>query len=350
MLLPQKQKRKDPRLFLICAILLILPIISIAYARNDDRNEGFEQKEVAKAIEKEEGLKIKSIDTQIVSKHWGKVDRDNIRKQIKIVKSLGANYAAVSTPYDRPEIMKLWVEEIHLQGMNVWFRSHWLNWEGDENHPANMTVKEYLEKTSGFIKSNPSLFKENDAFTVCVEPEQVFTARGTDVYDWYSYNKFILDQMSVADDSFAEIKLGGKIKTNWISMNGWVVDNALEDETVEKLGLITIDHYSDQKFSVPAKTLAKQMSDDLDRFHEKWQKPIILGEWGYNIEREVPDYEQREVLAETLNALKDKNYLVGFNYWAHLGNSSRLIDDTYGTDYKLRPAAAILRDYFNLKR
>jgi hypothetical protein len=256
---------------------------------------------------------------------------------------------AISSPYDYPDIMKAWSDEIHRQGLKVWYRSHWLNWEGDEDHLSDMTVKQYLDKTSDFIKSHPSYFKEGDAFTVCVEPEQVFVARGTDVYDWYSYNKFVVDQIDVANAAFAAIDLSGKIHTNWISMNGWVVDNGLEKETVDKMGLITVDHYPSQKVILPPLAVADKMSSDLDKFYNKWKVPIILGEWGYNIEQEVSDFDQREVVLEVLDALGTKKYLVGINYWSHMGNSSRIINDKNGSDLEYRPAAIILRDFYNKK-
>jgi hypothetical protein len=138
----------------------LLPILNITYA-NFSRVEGKAGNTGShpETIRDKEGLQIKSVDTQIISKHWGKVGKSNIQTQVKLIKDLGANYVAVSTPYDNPELLKEWASEIHKAGMSVWFRSHWLNWEGDENHPSDMTIKGYLDKTSSFIKSNPVLFQ-----------------------------------------------------------------------------------------------------------------------------------------------------------------------------------------------
>jgi hypothetical protein len=177
----------------------------------------------------------------------------------------------------------------------------------------------------------------------------VFTARGTDVYDWYSYNKFVIDQIDVADMAFSDIGLEGKIHTNWISMNGWVVDNGLEKDTVEKMGVITVDHYPNQKILLPPTTAAENLGADLDRMYSKWGKPIILGEWGYNIEQEVSDTDQLEVISKTLEILSAKGYLIGLNYWSHMGNSSRLISDKEGSNLSLRPAAYSLKDFFTKK-
>jgi len=343
----KSKNHKNYKAIFIFLILIILTVVTVFYAKYSSA------KSVNIALDssnlKSSGIQIKSIDTQVVSKHWGEIDPEKVKEQIKTIKDLGVNYIAISTPYDDPELMKVWVDEIHHQGLNVWFRSHWLNWEGDDNHPSDMTMAEYLSKTKEFIKSHPSYFHEGDAFTVCVEPEQVFTARDTDVYDWYSYNKFLIDQIDIANAAFADIELAGKIHTNWISMNGWVVENGLTQEAVDKMGLITVDHYSNQKVILPPGVVADHLGADLDRMYQKWQKPILLGEWGYNIEQEVTDFDQREVVRESLSVLNGKKYLVGLNYWAHMGNSSRIINDKDGTNLSYRPAAIILRDFYNKK-
>lgn len=340
------RKQRNSKGWLIALVILCLPILNISYALISRADSGDQVILPAKAQTESNSLTIKSVDTQIISKHWGEIDKDNVSEQINLIKSLNANYIAISTPYDDPAVMKEWAEAIHQAGLHVWFRSHWLNWEGDENHPSNMTIKEYLDRTENFIKANQSLFKSGDALTVCVEPEQVFTARGTDVYDWYSYNKFVIDQIDVASRAFSDIGLDGEIYTNWISMNGWVVQNALEKETVEKMGLITVDHYPDQKTILPAETAAQNLSNDLDKIYQKWQKPIILGEWGYNIEQEVTDFDQKEVLNKTFEQLSTKKYLIGLNYWAHMGNTSRLISDKDGKNLILRPAAVELQNFY----
>lgn len=344
---PPKKPRNFKTIF-FAAVVLVLVGLNIGYASFSEATK--KTVDLTSPNLKETGLQVKSIDTQIVSKNWGKVDPDNIRLEVQKDRALGVNYLAISTPYDHPDIMKAWADEIHAQGLNVWFRSHWLSWEGDENHASTMSIKDYLDKTAAFVEANPALFRAGDAFTFCVEPEQVFTARGTDVYDWYTYNKFVVDQVDRADESFAAIGLASKIHTNWISMNGWVVENALEQTTVDKLGLITVDHYSNEKIIVPPAALAETLSTDLDRFYQKWQKPILIGEWGYNIEQEVPDIDQREVMAEVTKMIHTKSYIVGLNYWADMGNSSRILDDNYGVDLKYRPAAIVLRDFYNQKQ
>ncbi|MFA7253156.1 MAG: hypothetical protein WC107_01215 [Patescibacteria group bacterium] len=342
------RKSKSFRIIFLLLIFFFFPILNIGYAKYSDPKGKNTIQESSKLSGK--GMQIRSIDTQIVSKHWENVDENDIKEQVLMIKNLGANYIAVSTPYDNPATLKLWADSIHNAGLNVWFRSHWLDWEGDNNHQSVMKVEDYLKKTGDFIQANPAFFRQGDAFTVCVEPEQVFTARKIQVFDWYGYNKFVIDQIDIANASFTEIGLSGQIHTNWISMNGWVVENGLSQEAVDKMGLITVDHYSNEKTIVPPAVLADKMASDLERMYEKWQKPIILGEWGYNIEQEVDDYTQKQTVEETLNRLSNLRFLVGINYWDHMGNSSRLINDVDGVRLEYRPSALTVRDFFQSKK
>src|SRR3990170_8306941 len=189
---------------------------------------------------------VRSIDTQVISKHWPKVTRDSVREQVGLLKDLGVNYIAVDTPYDRLEDLRVWAEEIHRLGINVWFRSHWTGWEGDEGAPNIMSPEEYLEETGKFIVNNPNLFLEGDAFTMAVEAEQVGVGIGRKFLTWDEYRDFLLAEIAVANDAFSEIGLGGKIHTNWLSLNGWVAMNRLTQNLVEKLELIVVDHFVGQ--------------------------------------------------------------------------------------------------------
>src|SRR5258708_615410 len=159
-----------------------------------------------------------------------------------------------------------------------------------------------------------------DCFTMAVEPEQVGIGLGLRFLNWDAYRKFLLDQVSIANIAFKEIGLKGKIYTNWISVNGWVVENQFTFPLVKNLGLITIDHYVDQSKTIgdysDAKTTVQQTISDLDGFHAKWNVPILVGEWGYQIFQNVPDNLQANVINKMFEAFKSRNYIVGVNYWA----------------------------------
>lgn len=293
---------------------------------------------------------VRSIDTQVITKHWEKVPRESIRNQISLLKSLGVNYIAIATPYNKPQDMKMWADEIHNQGLNVWFRSHWNEWEGVNKAPNVMTPRESLQKTKQFIVSNPTLFKEGDAFTVTVEPEQAGIGLGKKFASWDEYRSYLLNQITTANEGFEQIGLYPKIHTNWLSTNGWVVENVLTQDVVDKLGIIVIDHYSPQSRTIGAldnpDDIAKQMSSDLDFYYSKWKKPIMLGEWGYQIYQDTDDPHQAETIQKVLTALSTKDYLVGMNYWSHMGHHSKIIDDHQGGNLTLRPSAQVLKDLY----
>ncbi|HOX41013.1 MAG TPA: hypothetical protein PK263_02370, partial [bacterium] len=294
--------------------------------------------------------KIKSIDTQIISKCWNNVPQDSINKQVQMLKDLGVNYIAIGTPYDRPAEMEKWTTAIHNAGLKVWFRSHWLNWEGDEGQPKNMTAEQYLAKTKQFIIDNPTLFKAGDSFTVNVEAENAGVGADKPFADWAAYRAFLVQEIDLSNQAFSQIGLGGKIATNWLSMNGWIIENALDQTTVSKMGLITPDHYSPQgngTGEISSTKIASDMSADLDRFYAKWKVPIMIGEWGYNINGDVSDQMQKEVVEKVYQVFAGKSYIYGVSYWDHMGNQTKIINDNSGTPTTYRPAADVIKSYFS---
>ncbi len=295
-------------------------------------------------------FKVRSVDTQVVSKHWKGVSEEMVREQVTAIKSLGVNYVAIGTPYDELEDMRKWTREIHAQGLHVWFRSHWLEWEGDNGRPATMTPEQYLDKTEKFILANRELFQEGDAFTVAVEAEQAGVGPGKRFLNWEEYKAFLLLEVNVANKSFKQIGLDRKIHTNWLSMNGWVAQNVVTPELAKQLGLITIDHFSPQSdtigtFDTP-ESIANRMSEDLDAMYLRLKVPLFLGEWGYQINQESGEDHQAAVAEAVFSRLVVKPYLVGANYWVHMGHYSRLFNDQGGKIVHERPVAGVVRYFF----
>jgi len=294
---------------------------------------------------------VRSIDTQVISKHWPDVTRESVHEQVALLKALGVNYIAVATPYDRLDDLKIWAEEIHAAGLHVWFRPHWAEWEGDEGLPAIMSPEEYLQRTSQFIKANPELFVAGDAFTVAVEAEQVGVGLGKRFLTWDDYRNFLLAQISTANKAFGDIDLQGEVHTNWISVNGWVVEHQFTQKLVDRLDLIVVDHFVGQSQTIgslndPDEIVQKTIRD-LDNYYKQWKVPILLGEWGYQIYQDVPDDVQAEVIDKLFTELKTKDYLVGVNYWTHLGNTASIIGDEYGANLQYRKAAEVIRSYYD---
>lgn len=294
---------------------------------------------------------IRSVDTQVISKHWPDVREEAIKEQVGLLKNLGVNYIAIGTPYDRVEDMRLWTNQIHAAGLNVWFRSHWAEWEGDEGLPSTLSKEDYLRRTKDFILANPDLFVEGDAFTVAVEAEQVGIGLGMRFLNWNEYREFLLLEIAVANEAFTEIGLEGKIHTNWLSMNGWILDNQMTQEVMDKIDLIVVDHFVNQSQTIgeleDISTIVNVTSQDLDRWHEKFGKPIFIGEWGYHIFQTVSDDRQAEVIKAMFTEFASKDYLVGVNYWVHMGNPAALIGDEYGTNLTYREAAEVIRSFYN---
>lgn len=293
---------------------------------------------------------IKSIDTQIVSKYWLNLSKESIQNQVTLLKMLNVNYIAIDTPYDREADLQNWADEIHRQGLHVWFRSHWDNWEGDDSKPASMLPQDYLEQTEKFIEKYPTLFKAGDSFTVAIEPEQVGVGLGKDFRDWDQYKTFLLNEIVYANDGFKKIGLDHKVYTNWLSTNAWVAQNIFTKDLVDKIGIIVIDHYSAQSKTLGAFedpiTYSNSMSNDLDNLYKKWKKPILVGEWGYQIYQDTSEDLQATVINEVISKIKEKPYIIGLNYWAHMGNHSRIIGDENGSKLTYRKAAIILKDVF----
>ena len=199
-------------------------------------------------------------------------------------------------------------------------------------------------------KNNPDLFVPGDAFTMAVEPEQVGIGLGKRFLNWDQYRSFLLSQIALSNEAFESINLKNKIYTNWLSVNGWIVENQFTQEVADKLGLITVDHFVGQSKTIGDSTdtqlVVQQTMYDLDRFNARWNLPILLGEWGYQIFQSVPEEAQAKVVGELMAELAKRKYLVGINYWVHMGNSASLIGDQYGTNLKYRQAALVLKSYY----
>jgi hypothetical protein len=298
----------------------------------------------------EYNFNIRSVDTQVVSKHWKNVSEEMVHEQVTAIKTLGVNYIAIGTPYDEVGDMRKWVTEIHAQGLHVWFRSHWLEWEGDNGRPASMSPDRYIEKTAEFIVQNRELFQAGDSFTVAVEAEQAGVGPGKRFLNWEEYKNFLLLEVTTANNSFQKIDLDHQIHTNWLSMNGWVAQNVITPELAKQLGLITVDHFSPQSETIgtfdSAAAIADTMSKDLDSMYLRLKVPLFLGEWGYQINQETPEDYQKTVTESVLSQLGTKSYLVGMNYWVHMGHYSRIFNDNGGKITTEREVGRVIRSFF----
>lgn len=263
--------------------------------------------------------------------------REFISRWLDRAQNLGVNYVAVETPYDNPACgnsvayTATWVHEIHARGLSVWHRHMPLAFEGIYDTPKNPS-NDYLSQIGRYIRDNPSFFVEGDIFTPIPEPQNGGIAGGTYcpanicMYRSVShFNRWLRDAMDVSEQSFSSIGLGGKMKIGYFGFDGFVAwgDNnpdwngMLEDETVKKMGNITIDHYPE--------IVGDTMANDLDELSARYPNfPIIIGEWGT-----ITGGDTELQVRTTMQAARRPN-VVGFSYWhMGMGGNERLIEEDF---------------------
>lgn len=300
---------------------------------------------------------VKSVDAQVMSKYWAVTDENQIRSLVKADKAIGAKQIAVSANYNNYNLLKKWADVIHSEGLNVWFRGHWDEWDSWEKPEIKngITSGEYLNKTKQFIIAHPELFRAGDSFTMCVESENAAWWTGIDhgpFNGWDDWRAFTRNQVTYADDAFSQIGLGGKVKTNWINMNGWVAWNELDQTTVNTLGQLTLDHIIDWTDDINTYKNALFSGNGngfygYDEYHNKWNVPMMAGEWGYStFNQNVDPVYQKELTSAIFKEFANRPYIVGINYWIDVGHASRLFDTPNLLDYNRRPVADVIQQYF----
>lgn len=214
----------------------------------------------------------------------------------------------------------------------------------------------YLDKTYDFIVDNPTLFANGDIFTACVECNNAdnsnnFTFRTGGVtggaFNFTLYNRFLRDQVTYANAGF--VAIGKSVRTNLLSfslsllnLNGQTLDSGddgasggLTDANMVSYmdSIVTIDHYNSSTYRSTA-TYSTAYNSDLDKIQTAFPScQIMIGEWGYHTTTATQDGEQYGMYDTiTSNVLRQKSYILGVNYWNHLGQTqSSLWTDTSGT-------------------
>lgn len=264
------------------------------------------------------------------------VDGSYIQNWVAKAKELGVNYVAVETPYDSPDCgdslsyTRLWVSEIRKQGLKVWHRHMPMAFEGI--YGETKRSGDFITLISSYIKNNPDLFREGDIFTPTPEPQNggihgvTYCSQSFCQFNGpREFNQWLRDAMEQSEIAFTQIGLGGKMKVGYYGFDGFVAwgDNnpdwngILEDETIAKMGNITIDHY--------AEIVGDTMENDLNELQARYPGvPIVIGEWGTI----TPNDPEAQVLA-SMGAAKRPG-VTGFNYW-HIGTGGNeaLIDGDF---------------------
>ncbi len=252
-------------------------------------------------------------------------DMTFINAWIDTAKQLGVTHISVETPYDSPacgdavEYTKRWVDAIHSKGLKVWHRHMPLAFEGIYDTPKDNSTN-YLVQIETYIKDHPTFFRSGDIFTPTPQPQnggiQGITYCSFNVCIFPSrtaFNFWLRSAMDVSDRAFREIKLSGKVKTGYYGFDGFVAwgdenpdwNGILDDETVKRMGNITIDHYPE--------IVGDTMMNDLNELEARYPNvPIVIGEWGTITGGDVEQQVLRSMGASV------RPSVVGFNYW-HLG-------------------------------
>lgn len=270
---------------------------------------------------------IRSIDTMKTSRDQARYDltdpelAERISKELQAIKNMGVNYVSIGTPYDKEflPILKLWVNKAHELGLHVWFRGNFSSWEGWFGYPKNMTAAQHLIKTAEFIEDNQGLFLDGDSFTAAPEAENGGPWNPVKMANFNAYRSFLKEQYDICKTGFE--KFGKQIYCNWFSMNADIANNVLDKETVNYVGnLITIDHYVGDK---------QRMKKNIESLHDKFGATILIGEFGAPIPEynaEMTEEEQAEFVADVFWLLKEKNYILGVNYWTSKGGSTAIFN------------------------
>lgn len=282
-----------------------------------------------------------------------------INQIVQASASLGNEYITVDTHWEYAWYTQRWVNAIRLVHKKVWFRMMPNQWENNNGTTGILSPAIYEEQLTSFILNHPSLFQSQDIFDADPEPENGKYWKATYGNTWtrnapniatHAYNAFIRDTTTLATQSFNHLGIYG-IYTTIRSTNAFFPTHPriFEAQTVQLLGVITIDSYPDQSTTDPVKATNARINE-LIKIEHIWHVPIVLGEIGYSNRINVDNNTQHRVLSQEFEALRKLSFVQGANYWVgiggpHAGGFTYLF--TPGTSgWILRPAGNDVKNFF----
>lgn len=283
---------------------------------------------------------IQSIDSMKSTKDAVCGQRDDawIGSWLDKAKELGANYVAISMPYDNPscanstDYANRWIKLIRQKGLHVWHRRMPLAFEGIYSTPK--AGQDFLGQIYSYIKSNSSQFQPGDIFTPIPEPQNggINGFSSCNGYCQFSsisaFNQWLRDAISRSNQAFNELGISN-IKVGYFGFDGFVTwgDNnpdwhgILEDSTVQAMGnVITIDHYPE--------AIGGNMDTDLSELEAKYPNAkIVIGEWGT-----ITGGSTEQSVINSMGGAKKHKNVVGFNYWQFgpEGSGEQLVNESNG--------------------
>ncbi len=284
---------------------------------------------------------IRAVDTMKSSRDkarsWNTAPdlEEKIDAQMSAIKTMGANYVTIDTPYDNEFLpyLSAWIKGARSHNLHVWFRGNWSAWEGWFDYPKNLVPIQHLQKTDIFIQSHPEFFADGDIFDPCPECEN--SGNWNQPEDNALFNKFLIDQYLMSKKAFES--MGKKVHTNIFSIIGGRAKEVLDEKTIATLdNTVTIDHYV-------ADTAT--MTEYLDYF-AKLKAKIVIGEFGApipDINGSMNEDEQAEFVDAIFKELyRYKDTVVGVNYYVLTEGTTSLLN----SDLTPRKVAAVVQNYF----
>lgn len=287
-----------------------------------------------------------------------------IATQAKRAKDGGANYIAISTPYDDPScasaltLTNKWIAAIRAENLKVWHRHMGLSFEGIYSTPKAKALNAYTQQIVGYIYMNQSQFEDGDLFTPTPEPDSAgingVTYCGNPALCAFSssseYNLWIQKTQTAVKAAFAD--LGKNVKVGYYGHSGFIVwgennpdwqgQSFLTQATVTSMdNVITMDTY-------PESYSGGTMAASLNGAHTKWPSAtIVIGEWG-TITATNSAQAQSQINA-SMGASKPsvRSYVTGFNYW-HLGPGGN--EGLLNNDQSIKPQYTDVSDFYHALR
>lgn len=300
-----------------------------------------------KAVNAQETLwKYQIIDTMKTSRDqtlYKMNDREfdnEIRKELKQIKSLGATHVAIDGAYDRKYLpwLKRWVNIAREEQLNIWFRGNFSGWHGWFT-PKTLSREQHKRAVEQFITDNPDLFENGDSFTACPECESGGEGIPITEDEIKEFRKFMLDEYDIVNNAFKEINK--KVHTNWLSINPDVAKRVYDEETVKQIGkLLTLDYFVRD---------VSQLQEGLDYFKSRFpDSQILIGEFGApipEINGAMTEEQKANFIEQVLMYLANRNDILGVNYWVSSASTTELLD----TNLEKNKSGKVIERFFKPK-
>ncbi len=297
---------------------------------------------------------IESIDTMKFSRDISREPDilSRIPKYVEAAAKVAPTHIAIATPYNEEfyPVLSTWVSEARKHNIKIWFRGNWAEWEGWFGYKKFANYTDHHQKTYDFILKHPELFEDGDIFTPAPEPENggLGDPRGSKEKT-EKFQAFLIESYDTCEKARKVIEKN--FKCGYFSVNGDVARESLTKEVVAKTGgVVVIDHYVKDP---------NKLVTDIQSLHEKYDAPIVLGEFGApipDIHGKMTENQQAEYIAETFSkVLKLGDIVEGINYWTAFGGSTALFEnnldpkkavDTIASFYNAPRLSGVISDQF----